>query len=92
MVAARNSKKYEEFTRERSISYEGKYVTASDSDIEIWSKEPIWDEDVGAYNCSADEVNKDINLIATMSVEEFEAKYGMKLDYGAMVLVPTIKV
>ena len=90
MVAVRNSKKFEEFTRERIINYEGKYITSMASDIEIWNSEPIWDESVGAFISLVDDVNNDIELLATTSVEEFEKKYGMKLDYGEKVPVSGI--
>ena len=87
MVAARNSKKYEEFTRERIINYDGEYITSLDSDIEIWNKEPIWDSKVGVFNCRVDVVRDDIELLTSMSVEEFEMKYGMELDYGETIPV-----
>ena len=87
MVAARNSKKFEEFTRERTINYEGEYITSLDSDIEIWNKEPIWDSKVGVFNGRVDDVDNDIELLTSMSVEEFEKKYCMKLDYGEKVVV-----
>ena len=90
MVAVRNSRKFEEFTRERIINYDGKYIVSPDSDIEIWNKEPIWDSKVGVFNCRVDAVKNDIELLTVMSVEEFEKKYGMKLDYGATVPVSGI--
>ena len=90
MVAVRNSKKFEEFTRTRHISDEGEYIISLDSDIEIWNKEPIWDSKVGVFNCRVDVVHDDIELLAVMSVEEFEKKYGMKLDYGETVPVSGI--
>lgn len=87
MVAVRNSKKFEEFNRDRFINYEGEYIVSTDADIEIWSKEPIWDSEIGVYNCRVDNVNTDINLLLSMSVEEFEKKYGIKLDHGEKVVV-----
>ena len=90
MVAVRNSKKYEEFTRERIINYEGEYITFTDSDIEIWNKEPIWDDVVGSFSGQVDEVNNDIKILISMSIEEFEGKYRMNLDYGATVGVSGI--
>ena len=38
MVAVSNSQKYEEFTRERHINYEGEYVISLDGDIEKFIK------------------------------------------------------
>ena len=90
MVAVRNSQKFEEFTRERIINYEGEYITSLDSDIEIWNKEPIWDSKVGVFNCRVDVVHDDIELLAVMSVEEFEKKYGMELYYGETIPVSGI--
>ena len=90
MLAVRNSKKYEEFTRTRHISDEGEYITSLDSDIEIWNKEPIWDSKVGVFNCLIDEVKNDIEILASCSVKEFEEKYGIKLDYGEKVSVSKI--
>ena len=90
MVAVRNSQKYEEFNRDRFINYEGEYIVSRDSDIEIWSKEPIWDEVVGAFNSLVDDVNNGIEILASCSVEEFEDKYSIKLDYGAMAPISEI--
>ena len=90
MVAVRNSRKYEEFNRDRFINYEGEYIISRDSDIEIWSKEPIWDEVVGAFNSLVDEVKNDIKILASMSVEKFEKKYGKKIVYGEIVPISGI--
>ena len=90
MVAVRNSREFEEFTRDRHINYEGEYITSVDGDIEIWDKEPIWDEVVGVYNSRVDDVKNDIKLLTSMSIEEFERKYGMKLDYGEKVPISVV--
>ena len=90
MVAVRNSKKYEEFTRERIINYEGEYITFTDSDIEIWNMEPIWDDIVGVFNCRVDDVNNDIKILTSMSFEDFKRKYEKELDYGATVPISRI--
>lgn len=90
MVAVRNSREFEEFTRDRHINYEGEYITSIDSDIEIWNKEPIWDEVVGAFIGRVDDVKNDIRILTSMSVEEFEEKCGMKLEYGEKVPVSGI--
>ena len=82
MVAVRNSKKFEEENRPFRVD--------ADAVIEIWNKEPIWYPDSGAYDGLIDEVNDDIDLLTSMSVDEFEKKYGIKLDYGATVPVSRI--
>ena len=90
MVAVRNSRKFEEFTRERIINYEGEYIVSPDSDIEIWNKEPIWDSKVGVFNCRVDDVNNDIKILTSMSFEDFKRKYEKELDYGATVPISRI--
>lgn len=87
MIAVRNSMKFEEFTRGRHINYEGEYITSVDGDIEIWDKEPIWNESVGAFIGRVDDVENDIRILTSMSVEEFERKYSKKLDYGEKVVL-----
>ena len=82
MVAVRNSKKFEEENRPFRVD--------TDAVIEIWNTDPIWYPDSGAYDGRVDEVSDDIELLTSMSAKEFEKKYGMKLDYGAMVLIPDI--
>ena len=82
MVAVRNSKKFEETNRPFRVD--------AGAVIEIWNKEPIWYPDSGAYDGLIDEVNDDIELLTSMSVDEFEKKYGIKLDYGATVPVSRI--
>ena len=82
MVAVRNSKKFEEENRPFRVD--------ADAVIEIWNKEPIWYSVAGAYDGRVDEVNDDIDLLTSMSANEFKKKYGMKLDYGATVPVSRI--
>ena len=82
MVAVRNSKKFEEENRPLRVD--------ADAVIEIWNTEPLWYPISGAYDGRVDVVNDEIELLTSMSVEEFERKYGMKLDYGVMVPIPDI--
>ena len=82
MVAVRNSKKFEEENRPFRVD--------TDAVIEIWNTDPIWYSVAGAYDGRVDEVNDDIDLLTSMSVEEFEKKYGMKLDYGGKVPISKI--
>ena len=82
MVAVRNSKKFEEENRPFRVD--------ADAVIEIWNTDPIWYPDSGAYDGRVDDVNDDIELLASMSVKEFEEKYGKKLDYGETIPISGI--
>lgn len=75
MVAVRNSKKFETL-----------HNCDGSAAIEIWSNPPIRRPGDGAF-CNENFFDG-IDIVACFSIEEFEEKYGKKLDYGESMEIP----